>query len=311
VNTLLERYTPSRSAARRAAAAALAPCLLMSALAAAQPYALPPAAVPPQGYAATAASADTVSAFVGSITQSPRFDRRFVARWRAPLCFAVQGLPAEEAGYVSGRLSQVAGWAGAPVAATGCDKGTYNFHVVFTLNADQAAKDWYARYRDLFDANATDSQVSAFLASRSPSAVRVWHSATLFRTDGTTVIPVDPGDPIEPIPDLYNTGSRLPSQAAVGLNFALIIIDGTRANGAGLAQLADYAAMAGLADLDLAANVSSVPTILRLFNEPAEARPSGLTAWDQTFLYALYHADDGSRNLRAQIVGAMTQNIAL
>jgi hypothetical protein len=97
----------------------------------------------------------------------------------------------------------------------------------------------------------------------------------------------------------------------VGLNFAVVIIDGTRANGAGIGQLADYAAMAGLADLDLTANVGNVPTILRLFNEPPDARPPGLTAWDQSFLNALYHSDEGPRSLRAQIADTMAHNMAL
>jgi hypothetical protein len=252
-----------------------------------------------------------VSAFVGSITQSTRFDSHWVARWRAPVCIAVQGVSDQEAKYVASRISQIAKWAGAQVEGPACAKGTSNFYVVFTTNPDQTAKEWYARDRDLFDDNATDSQVRAFLNPRTPGAVRVWHSATLFNTDGTTVIPVDPGDPVEPIPELYHTGSRLPLQAAIGLNYALVVIDSSKANGAGLGQLADYSAMAGLADLDLDANVGNVPTILRLFNEPSYAHPAGLTAWDQTFLHALYHSDESPRNLRAAIARSMTRNMTL
>ena len=135
--------------------------------------------------------------------------------------------------------------------------------------------------------------------------MRVWHDATLFGSDGLSLIHVDQGDPVEPVPDFYNTGSRLPTQAAIGLNFALVIIDGKLANGAGLAQLADYAAMVGLADLDLDAEVGSVPTILRLFAEPPQQRPASLTAWDQAFLNALYHSEASPRSLRAQLAGTV------
>jgi len=320
MNTRLALATLPRSTARRASGALRLLGLLASAVAAAQTYAPyapyptyaspPPPPAPPANYDAGRATPDAVSAFVGSITQSTRFDSHSVTRWRAPLCFEVQGLPEAEARYVAGRLSQIASWAGAQVDPA-CAKGAHNFYVMFTMNADQAAKDWYGRDRDLFDSNATQSQVRAFLYPRSPGAVRVWHSATLFRSDGSTLIPVDPGDPVEPMPDRSQTGSRLPLQATAGLNFALVIIDGSKANGAGLGQLADYSAMAGLADLDLDADVGNVPTILRLFNEHSYARPLGLTAWDQTFLHALYHSNESPRNLRAAIAGSMTRNMAL
>lgn len=259
-------------------------------------------------YGAASPSPDQVSDFVSRISSSSRFDRAVVTRWRAPLCFNVQGLPDAENRFVAGRLSQVASASGAKVQSEsdGCSKGAYNFNVVFTLDANQAAKDWYSRHRDMFDTNATTTQVRRFLNPPGPVAVRVWHDATLFGTDGQPLGNVNPGDPVESIPDVYNTGSRLTTQAAVGLNYAIVIIDGNLAKDAGLAQLADYAAMAGLADLDLEADAGSVPTILRLFTESPQQRPPGLTVWDQSFLSALYHSEDTSRNLRAELAGTVS-----
>jgi hypothetical protein len=275
-------------------------------------YAPPPpaAAVPVSAYAATAPNPDEVSDFVSKISSSARFDRGIVTRWRAPLCFNVQGLPEAENRFVLGRLSQIATYSGAQVQSEsdGCSKGAYNFNVVFTLNANQAAHDWYSRHRDMFDTNSTPTQVRRFLNPPSPVAVRVWHDATLFGTDGQPLMRLDPGDPVEPVPDVYSTGSRLTAQATIGLNYALVIIDGKLANGAGLAQLTDYAAMTGLADLDLEADVGSVPTILRLFAESPQQRPAGLTGWDQSFLSALYHSEQSSRNLRAQLAGTVAHN---
>src|SRR5215469_836942 len=212
----------------------------------AQMYPPPPAAWPPPAYAYATAppSADEVSDFVSRITQSTRFERGTVARWRAPLCFDVEGLPENEGRFVVDRLSQIASYAGAPLQGEGCSKSTSNFHVVFTLNAEQVARRWYAHHRDLFESNGDLTQINGFVRPSNPGAVRVWHSATLFGTDGHTLVAVDPADPVEAEPHLDATGSRLHSRAVVGLNYAVIIIDGRRANGAGLAPLADYAAMA-------------------------------------------------------------------
>ena len=265
---------------------------------------------PPAGTSAQAPQ--QVSAFVHDITQSTRFDRQSVARWHVPLCFDVQGLPENETGFVAARLSQVARCAGAQVRSAGCSEDRANFRVVFSLNADQAAKDEYARHRRMFDRGASRAQIERFLDPPSPAAVRVWHDAMPIGKDGFPLIPIDPTSPVEPMAYQnfqYDGGSRLTAEAIPGLSFTLIIIDGTRAGGASLGQLADYAAMVGLADLGFGANVGEVPTILRLFSASGPAQPAGLTPWDQAFLGALYHADQSASNLRTQIAGAMVRNL--
>jgi hypothetical protein len=273
-------------------------------------YAPAPAAAVVGSYAAAYPTPDEVSRFVSKISSSTRFDRRVVARWRAPLCFNVQGLPDAQNHFVLARLAQIASNSGAQLQNEGCSKGAYNFNVVFTLDADQVAHDWYALHRDMFDTNASNTQLRRFLNPPTPTAVRVWHDATLFGSDGLSLIPVNQGDPVEPLPDFDVTGSRLPTRGAIGLNFAVVIIDGKLAAGAGLAQLADYAAMVGLADLDLDAEVGPVPTILRLFAEAPQLRPAGLTAWDQAFLNALYHSEASPRSLRAQLAGSVVHVMA-
>jgi hypothetical protein len=159
----------------------------------------------------------------------------------------------------------------------------------------------------LFEENAAGpAQIDRFLEPSAPPAVRVWHAATLFGSDGEPLQAVDPGDPIESMPQTDMTGSRLRPQGAIGLNYAVIIVDGARTNGVGLAPIADYVAMAGLADLNLEAELGDDVTILRLFSAPANQRPAGLTSWDRSFLSALYHSEQDPRSLRADISGAMT-----
>jgi hypothetical protein len=275
-------------------------------------YSAPPSFGAPGTPGASAVSgSEEVSDFVRRITQSSRFESNSVARWRTPLCFSVQGLPANENAFVVQRLTQIASAAGAPIESQGCSKGSYNFHVVFTLDADRTASDWYDRHRALFEANATaQAQINKFVEPDASPPVRVWHNATLFGPDGRTLVPVDAGEPIEAPPQTVLTGSRLTSQGVMGLNYALVIVDGTKTNHAGLASIADYLAMAGLAELNLGADVGDDPTILRLFSAPQNARPAGLTQWDRSFLSALYHAEQHPRILSAQIAGTMTQQVS-
>jgi hypothetical protein len=262
-----------------------------------------PNASPPSG-------SDGVSDFVRKITQSSRFDHASVARWRAPLCFSVEGLPQNESAFVAQRLAQIASAAGARVQSEGCGKGSYNFHVLFTLNADRDAKDWYTHHRNLFEENArAPAQIDNFVNPSPPAAVRVWHNATLFGTDGEPFVHVSQGDPVEPLPVLEYTGSRLTSPGLLGLNYAVVIVDGTKTNGAGLSPLTDYIAMAGLAELDLGADLGNDPTILRLFSAPADARPAGLTAWDQAFLSALYRTEETPKNLRTQLAATVAHDV--
>jgi hypothetical protein len=223
----------------------------------------------------------------------------------------VEGLPDRENAFVAQRLTQIASGAGARVQTDGCSQGSYNFRVLFTLNADRAAKNLYRHHRDLFEENAASpAQIDRFVGPSTPAPVRVWHNATLFGTDGEPLVRVDPGDPVESFPHLEYTGSRLTSPGVVGLNFAVVIVDGTKTNGAGLAPIADYIAMAGLAELDLGAELGTDPTILRLFTAPADARPVGLTAWDQAFLTALYRTDESPKNLRTQLAASVSHDVA-
>jgi hypothetical protein len=223
----------------------------------------------------------------------------------------VEGLPENESAFVVQRLTQIASAAGARIQTEGCSKGSYNFRVLFTLNAEHDAKNWYTHHRDLFEENASSwHQIERFTDPSNAGPVRVWHNATLFGTDGNSLERVNPGEPIESFPYLEYTGSHLMTPGVIGLNYALVIVDGTKTNGAGLAPIADYVAMAGLAELDLGAALGSDPTILRLFTAPADARPAALTAWDQAFLTALYRTEENPKNLRTQLAASVAHDVS-
>jgi len=55
--------------------------------------------------------------------------------------------------------------------------------------------------------------------------------------------------------------------------------------------------------------LGDTPTVLRLFDQPAEQQPAGLTPWDEAFLSALYQTDQASRTQTSQIAVKMTHAI--
>jgi hypothetical protein len=253
-----------------------------------------------------------MAGFVRRITQDPRFYDESLPRWRAPVCFAVAGLPRREGSFVLARLSQVAHSVGARIARPGCE---YNFYVVFDPEPDKLLKRVYRLPRRIFDETAGLAAIHRFLSPSKPQAVRVWHNASAVSKDGSPIeadaacgsIAVI-GRPV-PVSCPYFP-SRITRYDVFGFSLALVVIDTTFPQRVKLGQLADFAALVGLADIDLDAEIGDAPTILRLFAASAVAAPSGLTIWDQAFLRALYHADQSSTTERSQIAVRMAQDVA-
>ena len=67
------------------------------------------------------------------------------------------------------------------------------------------------------------------------------------------------------------------------------VVDAGAMKGFKFEQMADYIAMAGLAEFNLDADFGTAPTILRVFLAPSENGPPTLTEWDKAYLRALYH----------------------
>jgi len=76
--------------------------------------------------------------------------------------------------------------------------------------------------------------------------------------------------------------------------------------GVTLGQLADYVAMAGLAQIKLDNHPTDAPTILTLFDK---APSPGLTEWDKAFLKSVYASEPKSVLVRSQITHGMINEI--
>ncbi|MBS0422401.1 MAG: hypothetical protein JSR66_32140 [Proteobacteria bacterium] len=249
--------------------------------------------------------------FVRKATRNPQFRDESLPRWNAPLCFAVAGLPTEQGLFALGRLGDVARAAGAKVAPRGCK---YNFYVVFMAHPDAPLQKAFHRNPKAFDKCDGVPAVREFLTPSKPRAVRVWHNVKAFGSDGMPMgasgicsgVVVDQKDlPV----NLQYFASRIERYDVIAFTLALVIVDTAYPQPLKLGQLVDYAAMAGLADIAADADLGDTPTVLRLFDEPPDQQPAGLTSWDEAFLGALYQTNQASRTQTSQIAVKMTQAI--
>ncbi|CAN0427258.1 unnamed protein product, partial [Phaeothamnion confervicola] len=83
---------------------------------------------------------------------------------------------------------------------------------------------------------------------------------------------------------------------------AFVIVDGRRLQGLDLTAVADYIAMASLAQLDPEADTSGYPSILNLFKPHPEesSTPASMTDWDMAYLRGLYEATRESASANRQ-----------
>jgi hypothetical protein len=89
---------------------------------------------------------------------------------------------------------------------------------------------------------------------------------------------------------------------------AFVVVDMTQMARLRVAQLADYVALVGMAEIDLDGPFGITPTILKLFepSSAADSLPGGLSPWDSAFLAGLYGTDPASTLQLRQI----TQKVA-
>ena len=239
------------------------------------------------------AQAEAFVASVGAAVES-----RKLATWSGPLCVGAAGLAAAPAGAMVDRVLDWAHSLGVRVGGPGCD---LNVLIVFSADADQAARDLVkARPLDFLPGSGSSHQgrraLRAFQSSGRP--VRWWHLS----------LPVDPdtGDSLVRIrgqapysapreitrpSDLGDfgqivLGSRLYDDSLDALLSVVIVIDDAALEQTSFSQLSDYVAMVALAQID-PDTLPSVPSILGIFEIGAAHEPT-MSDWDQAFLQALY-----------------------
>ena len=240
-----------------------------------------------------------VRTFVNAIAVKPGDES--LARWQSqiPLCPLVAGLPGSDGEFILTRVSKIAAAAGAPLAPEHC-KG--NFMVIVTSDPEGVIKAWSKRDVRMFgdETDQGGTKIREFTAS---SPIRVWYNTEYYKLDGT------PLGSTEGRTNQSARATRLEVNNYRALSSVMAIVDARRMKGVSFGQVAAYVAMIGLAQIRPEADVNEAPSILNLFAGTGKA-PPGLTAWDESFLKAVYGTRITDRTQLAAIKSAMVQDVA-
>jgi hypothetical protein len=240
-----------------------------------------------------------VRTFVNAIALKPGDES--LARWQLqiPLCPLVAGVPNNDGEYILARISKIAATAGAPLAPEHC-KG--NFYVVVTADPEGVLKALSKRDVWMFgdEADQGGTTIREFTAAQ---PVHVWYNTQYYELDGT------PLGNVEGRSNQSARATQLEINSYRALSTVIAIVDARRLKDVSYGQIASYVAMVGLVQIRRQANVSDAPTILNLFAGAGKAPPE-LTAWDESFLKAVYRTRITDRSQIAEIKTTMVQDVA-
>jgi hypothetical protein len=245
-----------------------------------------------------------VRTFVNAIAVKPGDES--LARWQPQvrLCPLVAGMPGSDGEYVLSRISKIATAAGAPLAPAHC-KG--NFYIVVTSDPEGVIKAWMKRDVRMFgdETDQGGTKIREFLADR---PVRVWYNTDFYELDGTP-LGNNAGVNADGRTNLSARATKIEINSYRALSSVIAIVDARRMKDVSFGQVAAYVGMVGLAQIRPEANVADAPSILNLFADTSKA-PPGLTAWDESFLKAVYGTRITDRAQLAEIKTAMVQDVA-
>jgi hypothetical protein len=260
---------------------------------------------------------EAIRDFVGQIAIAGRSQNQ-LARWDRRICPGIVGMHASYGQLALDQIARRALDVGLDVGSPGCQA---NILVIVSMNPDAVARGLFDNYRRqlgyYYERGRTTlgrNALKAFVDSSAP--VRWWHVSSTLSADGRKAdskgtAGLSLGVPSVSVPP----ASLLKRSSRQDLASALVIVDGRRLQGVSLTALADYIAMASLAQLDGDADPSGYPTILNLFRPPAEgsAAPASMTEWDIAYLRGLYEATRESvsaRNQQGEIARSMSKHLS-
>jgi hypothetical protein len=255
-----------------------------------------------------------VGHFVSSVPR--RYLDDSLSRWNIRICPLVGGLTHDQGEFFLARLSQIARDAGAPLAGAKCSP---NLYVIATREPDDLLKKWYARDRHMFVTRNGMGYVRDFFASHRP--IRVWYNTDFTSDDGAPSISaglsaalvgttLQMGFGLDDVPtNTVQMATRLQRSAVQTFSSVVVIVDANQIGDLNFGQLADYVGMLALAEINLDVDVSTMPTILRLFRDRASP-PQALTELDKAFLFALYSVKQASTAQAPLMRASMVQHVA-
>ncbi len=210
--------------------------------------------------------------FVGEIT-APKVGQ--IARYHEPLCPEVVGLPYKYTDMVRRRIMETARKVGILVDQKAhCSA---NFLLIVSTDVNGFIHDARKRWPGWF---AGMEQAEIDRLERSTAPARAWSTTSLRDERGQEV---GSGGVL-----ITHTASLIDEVTTQYLDASFVIFDREATYGLTLRQLADYAAMRGLAQTRVPTAESGTTTILGLFETTGNGHPPEMTRTDLTYLRTLY-----------------------
>ncbi|MEO6360786.1 MAG: hypothetical protein ABIO43_09470 [Sphingomicrobium sp.] len=200
-----------------------------------------------------------------------------LARFHGSVCPMALGVAPESARSMEERIRRIASAAGVKVAPSPC---VANFVVILASDVQSSFADIKAKHPDWL-VGVTPAGLSRLERERGP--VLAWSSTTIRNENGETLSTVDR---LNPQNLRVQSASILSQPTRQQIDGSVVIINSEAALGKTVGQLANYAAMRGLAQTRIPNEVPAVNTILSLFH--AASPPKALTSFDFGYLRALY-----------------------
>ena len=241
--------------------------------------------------------------FVTGITHDGYLTKS-LARWNQPICPLVAGIPADQGEFILRGVSEAALAAGAKLGRRKCKA---NFHVVLTSEPDELLVLWRERAPRLFGG---ESRTAVRRVMGKPRPIRIWYNAQEVCGGGWTSTQ-DAGGVFAQTFVGGGCGvkdTRLEFTAVRPISSVIVLVDFDDVKGMKLGVLTDYISMVGLAQVDLDGDWGDAPTVLRLFSNSADAAAQRMSAWDRSFLKALYHTSQESRFQRSEIAQSIVRD---
>jgi hypothetical protein len=247
----------------------------------------------------------------------PTSDWHGFARWRKSICAGVINAPtAQGAQFIADRVGDIARDLGLATQEPGCSP---NIVILFAPDAAAVASRWVesnpSMFRPFGGEGGTTQGVAAlreFTTSDAPvrwwqiSMVTDWSGQPAFNTRSQPEFGIKGA--LTGQPSVAGTNSNIVNSVEGELAQAYVIVDTRKLGGTSWEQIADYAAMVALAQIDPKGNAVGYDSILNLFQSHASVR--GLTDWDRSYLRALYQLDLRlmPRNQRGALAGLIVRD---
>lgn len=228
-----------------------------------------------------------------------------LARWNQPICPLVAGIPVDQGEFILRGVSQAALAAGAKLGPRNCKA---NFHVVVTSEPDELLVLWRERAPRLFGG---ESRTAVRRVMSTPRPIRIWYNAQECAPVGAWTATQDAGGTLGqmfPVGSCTIKDTRLEFNAVRPISSVIVLVDFDDVKAMKLGALTDYISMVGLAQVDLDGDWADAPTVLRLFSNSADVAAQRMSAWDRSFLKALYSTPQKSRFQRSEIARSMVRD---